>query len=153
MAFRPLELAPQPDPRELPIAHDRVNRDTDDVRGLFDAQAAKDAKFDDTTSPRIECRQGRERIVKRNEVAAALRRRNERVAQRHSPKAAASLEVPPRARAIDEDVPHEPGGKCEEVRAIPQPHATLQTTALINEAYRRLVEGPRGSSAVHDTRG
>jgi hypothetical protein len=117
----------------------------------LDAQAAKDAQFDDTTSPRIECRQGIERVVKRNEVAAAaLRRPDERVAQRHSPEAAASLEVAPGARALDEDVPHEPGGECEEVRTIPQAHAgTLDEAQIGFVDERGGLERVAGGFAPH----
>src|SRR5688572_5731177 len=122
-AFRPLKLTSQPDPRELPVAHDRLSGDTQDTRGFFYTQAAKDAQFDDAATPRIERRQGIERGVQRNEVAAALRRRDERVAQRHPPKAAATLEIPLTPRVIDQDVPHQRRGECEEVRAIPQADA------------------------------
>ena len=141
--FSPLKLASQPDPRELPVAHDRLNRNTQDARAFFHTQTAKHAQFDDAASPRIECRQGIERGVQRNEVAAALRRRDERVAQRHPPKAAATLDVPLAARVIDQDVPHERRGEGEEVRAIPQADA-----ATPHEAHIRLIDERCGLERV-----
>src|SRR5204863_305610 len=122
--------------------------------GFLDTQAAEESQLDDLALARVHTRQILEGGVERNEVGAALRRRYERLVERHVGRAAAALLVAPRSRMVDEDTAHEARCVCGSLRLGARPdrligslllalagahaHATAATTVSAGLDRRRL---------------
>src|SRR5256885_540956 len=103
---RAVEFPQQPAARHAPVAGDGVNRDVEDLRGFFDAEAAEEPQLDHLDLARIERPQLVERRVERQEVDwRAIVDGNPR-RQRHMRRAGAALRRPVLAREIDERVAH-----------------------------------------------
>ena len=69
------KLAEEPGAGKRPVAHHRLARHPQDFGGLFDAQASKEPEFDDLAAAGIEFRKSLQRFVERDQILAALRRR------------------------------------------------------------------------------
>ena len=63
----------QPHLRGLPLAHDRLRRDLQHLRGLLDTQSAKESHLDDATLARIDGRKRGQGIVERDQVTTRFR--------------------------------------------------------------------------------
>src|SRR5262249_27020396 len=100
------QLTEEPGLRGLPVSHNGLRRDVQDLRRFLDGQAPKEPQLDDLTHPRIERRHSAERIADGDEVALLRVRHLLRVIQTHMNRTATTFLAMPAAGGLHEDPTH-----------------------------------------------
>src|SRR5258708_5664010 len=108
----------EPSLGRAPIASHRHDRNLEHFGRLFQIEATKVTQLYDSTLARVELRQFIQRFVHRYQLTRALLGHRFGFCQRNPLDVPAMLNVMPSPRVIDQDVPHDLGGKREEVRPI-----------------------------------
>ena len=113
------ELPEEPGFRGLPVPHDGLGRDVQDIRCFVDGQAAKESQLDNLAHPRIERRQSAERIAEGDKVALVRVWQLLQVIETHVNRTATAFLALPVAGGLHQDPSHHLRRHSEEVRAIP----------------------------------
>ena len=143
-----LELPEEPGLRGLPVSHDGLGRDGQDLRCFGDGQAAKESQLDNLAHPRIERRQAAERTAEGDKVGLV---RPAATAGRIAAMPAGSDDLTGLLRAWgggDEAALHtltplverELNRIASRCLAGERHSRSVSATALVNEAFLRLVD-------------
>jgi len=108
----------QPRLREVPVPDDGKRRDVQNAGGLFNAQAAEEAQFDDFALPGVQLREPVQGFVEREQIRSAVRRANNVFFQRYRPDAASPLLIATRAGMVDKNAAHDLRSDAIKVRPI-----------------------------------
>ena len=111
-------FAMQPGFCEIPIANNGEWGNLQYRSRFFDAESAKEAKFDESSFSWIELRQARQCFIECKQIGTALRRRHKRFVQGNGPHSASALLIPFGARVIDQHTPHDLRSNTIKVSAI-----------------------------------
>src|SRR5215831_15051607 len=113
----------QPDPSEPPIAHHRLRRDVEHLRGLFDTEPAKKAQFHHPGLSRIDNLQALHGVVESHKLNGSVGGHVRDFVQvdRRGMELAAAAPFLRRAgaRRVDQNPPHNVGANRVEMRPIP----------------------------------
>ena len=113
------ELPEEPGLRGLPVSHDSLGGDVQDLRRFLDGQAAKESQLDNLTHTRIERCQCAERVAEGNEVALLRVRQLLQVIEIHANRTATPFLAVAVTGELHQDPSHHLRRDSEEVRAIP----------------------------------
>ena len=108
----------EPGAGETPIAHHRFRRNSQYLGGLLDAQSAKEAQFDDTSFAGINFSQRVEGIIKCHELFRTTASQIRELVEIHPLGAAASFGRQSAACPVQQNMPHDLGGDCEEMGTV-----------------------------------
>jgi len=133
----------QPGLGKLPVAHDGVRRYLNDRGGLVDGQASEESQFNDAALALVECGQGLQRIVERDEVVARFGGNRQRFVEIRRMGRAAAFRSKSAARVIDKNLPHHPAAERMKMQAIPN-----RNRLTLEEADERFVDERGGLQRV-----
>lgn len=143
-------FAPEPDPRELPVAEDSVARYRQHCGGFLYAQPAKEAQFDDAAFPLVEFRERLERVVERDDVITGFAGYREGLVEAHLDGSAAALLRAACPRVVHENAAHHPRRHRKEMSAIlPRDSVCIDQPDIGFVHERRRLEAVAGTFPRH----